>query len=239
MPPHNITLFDVASKTRTPFSPWVWSIRLLLNYKGLSHTTTFLSFPDIGPVLAAAGAPPTCNTAAPYTVPAIIDGETVIADSRVIAEYLERTYPTPTVPLQEAGERKEILEQAIAPLVPLVVPGIVNLLDERATAYFVESRREMFGKELDEICPLDRREEFICCLEDGLNNLSDVLGEPNRAGWVFGKDGPTYADFELLGMFLSLKAAGLPGLWERVAKLNGGKWGGLLAAAEPYMNIVL
>ncbi|KAJ7140687.1 glutathione S-transferase [Mycena epipterygia] len=238
MPSQNITLFDLAGKTRTPFSPWVWPIRMLLNYKGLPHTTTPLCFVDIGPVLAAAGAPPTRTTAPQYTVPAIIDGETVIADSRVIAEYLERTYPTPAVPLQGSAEQRAILEHVTTHLRPLAVPGVLNLLDERDKAYFVQSRREMLGMELDKLCPLDRREEFLSRLEDGLNKLSDIVGEPSPAGWVFGNDGPAYTDFELVGMFLWVKAAGLPDVWERVAKLNGGKWSGLLAAAEPYMKIV-
>lgn len=47
----NIILYDLASTKSLCFSPIVWRIRLMLNYKQISYTTVFLEFPDIEPTL--------------------------------------------------------------------------------------------------------------------------------------------------------------------------------------------
>ncbi|KAJ7758280.1 hypothetical protein B0H16DRAFT_1535682 [Mycena metata] len=230
-----LTLFDLDSKDGTPFSPKVWAIRLLLNYKQISYSTTWVGFADIGTVLPAAGVPPTRRSAPLYTVPAILDGERAISDSRAIAEYLERTYPARPVRLQA---HKGVVETHILwPLVPLVVPNVVNILNERDTDYFVKSRRQIFRKELHEICPLSEREAAVQTLVDALTALAGLTADKNPEGWVFGAVEPVYEDFELVGLFMWLKVGGLPGLWERIKDLNNGRWGALLAAAQPYMEI--
>ncbi|KAF8190222.1 hypothetical protein K438DRAFT_1592458, partial [Mycena galopus ATCC 62051] len=209
--------------------------RLLLNYKQIPYKTTWVNFPDIETVLTAAGAPPTSHAAPKYTLPAIIDGETALSDSRVIAEYLDRTYPTRPVPLL-GMEQETAVESVLRLLSPLVVPNVVNHLEERDAAYYVQSRRKMFGKELHEICPPSRRDEMLHVLDVGLTELSDFAGEASREGWIFGKDGPAYEDFELVGWFFWAKIAGLPDLWERI-KAHDAKWSRLFTAAEPYMAI--
>ncbi|KAJ7264054.1 hypothetical protein B0H12DRAFT_1068853 [Mycena haematopus] len=232
-----ITLFDFDSTSETPFSPRVWGIRLLLNYKQIQHKTTYIPFSQIGAVLTAAGVPPTQSTTPKYTVPAIIDGANIVADSRVIAEYIERTYTERPVPIL-GGDHKKAIQDAATVLRPLVVPNVVTYLEGPDAAYFTASRREIFGvKELHEICPASQRDEMIRAFEVALTKLSDFAGEANPQGWVFGKDGPAYEDFELVGWFFWAKVAGLPGLWERVQGLNYGKWSTLFSAAEPYMSI--
>jgi hypothetical protein len=46
-----IILYDLASTKSVCFSPVVWRIRLMLNYKRISYRTIFLEFPDIEPTL--------------------------------------------------------------------------------------------------------------------------------------------------------------------------------------------
>lgn len=48
-----IVLYDLACTKNVCFSPAVWRIRLLLNYKQIPYKTTFLEFPDIEPTLKA------------------------------------------------------------------------------------------------------------------------------------------------------------------------------------------
>ena len=54
MATHNepeIILYDLDSTKNICFSPVVWRIRLMLNYKQVSYRTVFLDFPDIEPTL--------------------------------------------------------------------------------------------------------------------------------------------------------------------------------------------
>jgi hypothetical protein len=46
-----IVLYDLACNKNVCFSPVVWRIRLMLNYKNISYRTIFLEFPDIEPTL--------------------------------------------------------------------------------------------------------------------------------------------------------------------------------------------
>ena len=46
-----IVLYDLACTKNICFSPVVWRIRLMLNYKHITYKTIFLEFPDIEPAL--------------------------------------------------------------------------------------------------------------------------------------------------------------------------------------------
>lgn len=46
-----IILYDLACIKNECFSPAVWKIRMLLNYKQIRYKTVFLEFPDIAPTL--------------------------------------------------------------------------------------------------------------------------------------------------------------------------------------------
>jgi len=46
-----IVLYDLACTKGVCFSPVVWRIRLMLNYKKIPYRTVFLEFPDIEPTL--------------------------------------------------------------------------------------------------------------------------------------------------------------------------------------------
>lgn len=46
-----IVLYDLACTKNECFSPVVWKIRLMLNYKHIPYKTIFLEFPDIEPTL--------------------------------------------------------------------------------------------------------------------------------------------------------------------------------------------
>lgn len=46
-----IVVYDLACTKNVCFSPVVWRIRLMLNYKQVPYKTVFLEFPDIEPTL--------------------------------------------------------------------------------------------------------------------------------------------------------------------------------------------
>lgn len=52
-PEPEIVLYDLACTKNVCFSPVVWRIRLMLNYKRIPYRTIFLEFPDIEPTLKA------------------------------------------------------------------------------------------------------------------------------------------------------------------------------------------
>jgi len=43
----DVILYDLACEKNVCFSPVVWRIRLMLNYKRIPYKTIFLEFPDI------------------------------------------------------------------------------------------------------------------------------------------------------------------------------------------------
>ena len=46
-----IVLYDLMCNKNECFSPVVWRIRLMMNYKKITYRTVFLEFPDIKPTL--------------------------------------------------------------------------------------------------------------------------------------------------------------------------------------------
>ena len=46
-----IILYDLACQKGECFSPTVWRVRMMLNYKKVPYKTVFLEFPDIAPTL--------------------------------------------------------------------------------------------------------------------------------------------------------------------------------------------
>jgi hypothetical protein len=47
----DIVLYDLACTKSVCFSPVVWKIRLMLNFKKITYRTIFLEFPDIEPTM--------------------------------------------------------------------------------------------------------------------------------------------------------------------------------------------
>lgn len=48
---HEIVLYDLACTKNVCFSPVVWRIRMMLNFKQIPYKTIFLEMPDIEPTL--------------------------------------------------------------------------------------------------------------------------------------------------------------------------------------------
>lgn len=143
-----IVLFDLACTKNVCFSPVVWRIRLMLNYKRIPYQTKFLEFPDIQPSLEDLNVHPV-NTQTEiknkYTVPVIlhVPSNKYIIESALIAEFLESTYPNPPVPLtSELGREVESTARSIVGAVfrTSVMPRETRILSPRAQEYF---RRDM------------------------------------------------------------------------------------------------
>src|SRR6476660_7776251 len=82
--PMSLKLFElVGTDVERPFSPFCWRTRMALAHKGLSAQSIPWCFTEKQAI-------------APHKsekVPVLIDGETSVADSWAIANYLEDRYP--------------------------------------------------------------------------------------------------------------------------------------------------
>ncbi len=96
-----VEYFDIASKQPISWTPFTARGRMVLNFKRIPHTTTWISFPDIAASHRANNIPPKLTNAwlnLHYTIPAIrhrIPGQADIAlqDSLPVALYLEKAFP--------------------------------------------------------------------------------------------------------------------------------------------------
>jgi len=246
-----ITLFDLGS-TLTPqaWSVHAWRTRFVLNYKKLPYTTKWVAFSEIGETLSAVGAPPIRANDPKYSVPAIVDAiadpPVVLSDSTVIADYLEKTYPEPSIyPHGREAQMKwldTIMDDAIMPMVFMVIPTTPKILPEADAEYFIKSRKSIFGLDVKDMIATSPKEEAERwqALEEGLGRLSALTDEIDHGDkWLFGtSEGPGYADFVLAAGFNWLRWVGPEGGWEKIRNTNGGKWARHLDHVEEYMEVL-
>src|ERR1700721_2095901 len=116
-----LKLFELGGTDgQRPFSPFCWRTRMALAHKGLSAESIPWCFTEK-------------HAIAPHNsekVPVLIDGETSVADSWAIANYLEDRYP----------DRPS-----------LIVADIHALLKPVDAAYFRQSREARLGKTFEEL----------------------------------------------------------------------------------------
>ncbi|KZL70973.1 thioredoxin-like protein, partial [Colletotrichum incanum] len=149
-PAPEIVLYDLACTKNVCFSPVVWRIRLILNYKQIPYRTIFLEFPDIEPTLKGLGLPSNSQGKQKYTVPAIhhLPTNTHMMDSLPIAQFLESAYPDPPVPIStEHSSQVEAHIRAVAGPVSYssVMPREILVLSPRSQEYFRRTREAGLG----------------------------------------------------------------------------------------------
>ncbi|PGH09688.1 hypothetical protein AJ80_07639 [Polytolypa hystricis UAMH7299] len=182
-----IHFFDITSTLPSPrqsWSPNTLRTRLILNYKSIPYTQSFISYPDIKPLLTSLHIPALNDGFLPYTLPAIIhhhhqpsDADssskadtTAINDSLPIALYLDHAFPTPQHPsifphgptsISLAIAVQHLISACISRSRALIMPRVWNILDPRGQVYFRESReRGLFGgRRLEDVRPEEGGEE--------------------------------------------------------------------------------
>ena len=85
-----------------PSSPYAQKVKILLIEKGLSFEARMPGPADLGPDSDFSRASPRGE------VPVLIDGETRVFDSTIIAEYIEDAYPQPAMRPKSAAERARV-----------------------------------------------------------------------------------------------------------------------------------
>ena len=177
------------------FSPHVWKIEMALAHKGLAVERIGKSFVDIPHIEGGA-----------KIVPVIRDGETVVADSFKIAQYLDEKYSSDTLLLGDAqacAHARFIERWSQLTIHPFVgrwaVMDIHACLNDENKAYLRDSREKRFGTTLEAFCAA--REDQ---LKPFLASLQPVRSTLDYQPWLGGGT-PSFADYIVFGAFQWLR----------------------------------
>jgi glutathione S-transferase len=225
-----LRLYDLAgADERVRFSPNCWRVRLALAHKQLPVETVAWRFTEKDAIAFSGQG----------KVPVLVDGERRIADSWVIAEYLEDTYPDrPSLFGGTVGYSlgrfinqwtSEVLHPAIA---RVIISDLAKILHPKDWDYFRTTREKAFGTTFENLALA--REANIEALHRVLQPLISTLAKQDFLAGV----APNYADHIAFGAFqwarvsspISLFSSDGPvALWcERMLDAYGG-----LARATP------
>ncbi len=219
----SIILYDLAgADPDLRFSPYCWRTRFALAHKGVPVETVPWRFTETDAIAFSGQA----------RVPVIRDGDRVVSDSWAIAQYLEETYPAPSIFSGAGGMAHARFINAwadsvlVVAIARLIVRDLMDILHPKDRDYFRSSREQRFGMSLEAV--QERRDERLAAFRDLLLPLRLVL---RRQAWFGGKS-PSYADYILAGTLMwprcgsrveLLDPADPVAEWhERVLDLSGG-----------------
>jgi glutathione S-transferase len=252
---HNevVEFFDIKNTIGATWSPNTALTRFVLNYKRIPHKTTWLSYPEIAGVLRSVGIAPASSTPS-YTSPAIRHGATTaIMDSWSIALYLDSAFAGPDTPsvFPTAGAlplaklvHHHLFTRVFPAAAKLALPKTPAILDDAGAEYFHRTRKEWFGKPLDELC--DDPEAEWKTIEQEIAIVSDILSgrwsNPpgtvvERTGPFFLGDTPSYADFILASLFQWFKTTDEQGFERLMALGKEDSFRHLWNACEKWLRV--
>jgi glutathione S-transferase len=189
----SLKLFELVGEDEArPFSPYCWRTRMALAHKGLTAESVPWRFTEKA-------------TIAPHgseKVPVMLDGDKPVADSWVIANYLEDTYPDrPSLFGGEGGRAMARMLNwwgdiaVVGGIFPMIVADIPNKLAEVDAAYFRQSREARFGKPLEQVTAA--RDQAVTPFRKSLDPLRLTL----KSQPFLGGERPNYADYIVFGGF--------------------------------------
>ncbi|KAI1502968.1 hypothetical protein F5X99DRAFT_377173 [Biscogniauxia marginata] len=239
-----VVLYDIASGPPvTAFAPNPWKARYALNFKGINYRTEWVDLPDVASVRKSLGAKPVryFDDGEPfYTLPVLKDTSTdaLVGDSFDIATYLDKTYPNghklfppSTVSLHVAFNAQ--VDAIFSANAILFLDGML-LNPETAEASKAEFCRRMRVKHWDELTVRgEERAKTLENLKNGLAELAKVF-ERTEGPFLEGET-PMYADFIVGGWLMMLSKCLAE--WDQVSSWQGGIWGKLHEALEPYSQV--
>ena len=186
-------LFELCgTETERVFSPFCWRTRMALAHKGLDAETIPWRFTEKDAI-------------APHQsdkVPVLIDGETSVADSWAIANYLEDTYPDrPSLFGGEGGRAMgrmlnwwgdTVVLMGVFPMIASDIHGHLRPVDQ---AYFRKTREARLGKTLEEAAA--SRDTAV----EGFRNALTPMRLTLKTQPYLGGASPNYADYIMFGTF--------------------------------------
>lgn len=188
-----LKLYDLAAADEDRrFSPFCWRIKMAVAHKGLEVETIPWRFTEKD-VIAFSGQ---------GRVPVLVDGDKTIADSWIIANYLEDVYSDRPSLFGGEGAREAtrfvvswadgVLQPALAPLVLIDIHAHLHNKDKD---YFRSSREKFFGTSLEALSA--ERDATVGAFRQLLQPLRMTLRHKPFLGGVE----PRYADYAVFGAF--------------------------------------
>jgi glutathione S-transferase len=185
-------LYELAGADDRRFSPYCWRTRMALAHKDIACDSRGVAFTAIPAILDGSR----------KTVPVLDDHGTVVSDSTVIADHLDRAYPERPKLFRSAAERglATFMNEWVAGtvhggLIGFVVLDIHDCLAPPDQAYFRASREKRFGRSLEEV--QQGREERV----EGFRKSLAPLRQTVSAQAFLGGAAPCYADYIVFGAF--------------------------------------
>ncbi len=174
------------------FSPYTWRVKLCLLHKGLAYDEEPIRFLEKDKI----------SHAPVQTVPVLDDGDITVVDSFAIAEYLEATYPEPSLfggPVAAAQARffnSWIDQNLVMGIAGMMLKDIHDCLDSDNQAYFRETREARFGASLEDV--VANRDEAVEAFRTSLAPLR-LLAAKNK---FLSGDAPYWLDYAVFGTFM-------------------------------------
>ncbi|CAI7667634.1 unnamed protein product [Penicillium manginii] len=252
-PSEPVHFFDIISTlpgSSKSWSPNTLKVRAVLNFKGIPYTQSWISYPDIAPLLKSLDVAPNA-TGTPYTLPAIIHKDSIttnphgaLMDSLPIVLHLDKIFPSP--PLFPSGDASYALLVALGKVVgamgpavrQLIVPNVPQHLDPRGQEYFNRTRAETFGKPLSEVRPKDQAgvDEIWKIVEAESETLVKMLkGRDGKRGPFFEGEKAGYADLMICCIFAFFERMD-SAFFEKLMGLGDGEVKALWDACRPWLE---
>ena len=189
----SITLFELLGADGRRYSQFSWRAKMALKHKGLEFKARPILLTDKESIAFA-------NST---SVPVMVDGDTVLADSWDIAIYLEKEYPHAS-PLFGGGIGLGLTrvinswcDRAVnVALGPLIARDVLDAAHPDDRAYFRETMEKMYKRTLEEV--QEGRETRLKAFYRALDPIRTSFRKGQK--FVCGDD-PGYADYAVFSQF--------------------------------------
>ena len=223
-------------------------VRVALNYQGVPYTQSYISYPDIRPILESLGHASQKPDHSDQTLPAIyhpeslqdkVPGGQVMIESMDIAFHLDELHPEhPLFPATPSSTREKTVElvQHVATLyqktfgagraMKIAIPKVPTYLDDRGAEYFLRTRTASHPQKKSPLeWPSKDPEEDWSAYEKTLGPIAELLAR-DASGPFFMGETFSFADAIAVAHMIWFER-GDEAYLKRISRVHGGVFGKL------------